>query len=128
LESGANDVAVPCESLLTCLMYCLCSDWSDTTLLFARCLGMMIVIEEVKGAMIEAEVEVEVEVEVGVTVVAGAAVVAGEETEGLMLEPLGYTWAAFPPGREAGIWKTSSPSMGGMGLYILLFLSQGWLT
>jgi hypothetical protein len=67
LESGANDVAVPCESLLTCLMYCLCSDWSDTTLLFARCLGMMIVIEEVKGAMIEAEVEVEVEVEVGVS-------------------------------------------------------------
>ena len=80
---------------------------------------MMIVIEEVKGTMIEAEVEVEV----GVTVVAGVAVVAGEEMEGLMLEPLSYMWATFPPGREAAIWKTSLPSMGGMGLNIFFFLS-----
>jgi hypothetical protein len=75
----------------------------------ARCLGTMIVIEEVTGATTEAEVEA--------TEVVGAAVVAGEETEGLMLEPLGYTWAASPPGREAGIWKTSSPSMGGTKLF-----------
>ena len=63
-------------------------------MLCARCLGTMIAIEEVTGAMIEAEVEAEV---------TEVVVAAGEEMEVLMPEPLGYMWAAFPPGREAGI-------------------------
>ena len=91
---------IPFSVLLMC-------DCSDTAPLGARCLGTRIVTKEATGAMIEAEVEDTEVVEV----------VAGEVTEGLMPEPLGSMWAAFLPGREAEIWKTSSPNMGGMELF-----------
>lgn len=74
---------------------------------------MTIVTEEATGAMIEAEAEAEV---TGVVVVEG---VAGEVMEDLMLAVLGSMSAVFPLGLEAVTWKTCSPSMGGMELFIL---------